>query len=99
MIDIITHYGYTDASGEYYIVVDSDRCSGCGKCVDQCPQKALELISEFIDLEDKTIAAVLEAQRKKIGYTCASCRPDKSQPLCVRSCESKALNCVWNPNK
>ena len=40
---MITHYGYTDGSGEYYIVIDSDKCNGCGKCVQKCPQKALEL--------------------------------------------------------
>ncbi len=54
---MITHYGYIDGSGEYYIVVDSDKCIGCGKCVEVCPQKALVLVTEFIDLEDKTVAA------------------------------------------
>jgi ferredoxin len=55
-----------DGSGEYYIVVDSDKCNGCGKCVKVCPQKALVLVTEFIDLEDKTVAAVSEEHRKKI---------------------------------
>ncbi len=59
-----------DGSGEYYIVIDSDKCNGCGKCVEKCPQKALKLVTEFIDLEDKTVAAIREEHRKKIKYTC-----------------------------
>ena len=94
---MITHYGYIDGSGEYYIVVDSDKCSGCGKCVEGCPQKALVLVTEFIDLEDKTVAAVSEEHRKKISYTCATCKPESNQTPCVLACESKALKCVWNP--
>ncbi len=34
---MITHYGYIDGSGEYFIVVDSDKCVGCGKCITACP--------------------------------------------------------------
>jgi len=94
---LITHYGYTDGSGEYYIVVDSDKCNGCGKCVEVCPQRALELITEFIDLEDKTVAAVSEEHRKKIRYTCGTCKPEQNQTPCVTICSSKAVKCIWNP--
>jgi Fe-S-cluster-containing hydrogenase component 2 len=95
---IITYYGYCDGSGEYYIVVDSDKCSGCGTCIDKCPQNALQLVSEFIDLEDKTVAAIKEAHRKKIKYTCTACKPETNQTPCVLACESKAVRCVWNPH-
>jgi NAD-dependent dihydropyrimidine dehydrogenase PreA subunit len=94
--DIITHYGYSDGSGEYYIVIDSDKCSGCGKCVQKCPQAALKLETEFIDLEDKTVAAVNEDQRKKIKYTCASCKPENNNTPCVLECQAKAIRCSWN---
>ena len=40
---MITHYGYSDGSGEYYITIDSDKCNGCGICVKQCPMSALQL--------------------------------------------------------
>jgi Fe-S-cluster-containing hydrogenase component 2 len=93
---IITHYGYIDGSGEYYIVVDSDKCSGCGKCVEVCPQKALVLVTEFIDLEDKTVIAISEEHRKKISYTCQACKPESNQTPCVLACDSKAIKCVWN---
>jgi Fe-S-cluster-containing hydrogenase component 2 len=94
---MITHYGYIDGSGEYFIVIDSDKCSGCGKCVEICPQKALLLRTEFIDLEDKMVAAVSEEHRKKIKYTCSSCKPETNNTLCVIGCESKAIKCNWNP--
>jgi len=94
---LITYYGYSDGSGEYYIVIDSDKCIGCGKCVQKCPQAALQLETEFIDLEDKTVAAVTEEHRKKIKYTCASCKPESNLTPCVLACEAKAVKCVWNP--
>ena len=94
---MITYYGYSDGSGEYYITVDSDKCSGCGKCVKQCPQLALQMGTIFIDLEDKTVASVAEDHRKKIKYTCASCKPETSRSPCVLACESKAINCTWKP--
>ena len=94
---IITHYGYSDGSGEYYITIDTDKCSGCGKCVKQCPQSALQLETMFIDLEDKTVASVVEEHRKKIKYTCSSCKPETNKAPCVLACESKAINCTWKP--
>ncbi len=92
---MITHYGYTDGSGEYYIIIDSDKCSGCGKCVQICPQNALSLETEFIDLEDKTVASIKDENRKKIRYTCACCKPETGQNPCVLVCSSKAIKCVW----
>ncbi len=94
---MITYYGYVDGSGEYYIVVDSDKCNGCGKCVAVCPQKAIEMITEFVDLEDKTVAAVTEAYRKKIRYTCSPCQPQKNQTPCVSACPQGAISIVWKP--
>ncbi|MCW3996486.1 MAG: 4Fe-4S binding protein [Candidatus Bathyarchaeota archaeon] len=93
---MITHYGYIDGSGEYYIVVDSDRCDGCGKCVNACPQKALQLQTEFVDLEDKTLAVVSEDHRKKIKYTCSACKPETNNTPCVLACENKAIKCIWD---
>jgi len=94
---MITHYGYIDGSGEYFITIDSDKCTGCGKCVEKCQKNALELITEFIDLEDKTVAAVTEEHRKKIRYTCAECDPCKNRTPCVLACEKGAIRCSWTP--
>jgi Fe-S-cluster-containing hydrogenase component 2 len=94
---VITHFGYIDGSGEYFIIIDSDKCNGCRKCVEKCPQKALEMVTEFIDLEDKTVAAVSETHRKKIRYTCAACNPAENKTPCVLACERGAIRCVWKP--
>lgn len=94
---MIVHYGYIDGSGEYFIVIDSDKCNGCRKCVEKCPQGALEMVTEFIDLEDKTVAAVSEAHRKKISYTCAECKPQENKTPCVLACPQGAIKCIWKP--
>jgi formate hydrogenlyase subunit 6/NADH:ubiquinone oxidoreductase subunit I len=80
---VITHYGYIDGSGEYFIVIDSEKCDGCGKCVEKCPQNALVTVTEFIDLEDKTVVAVSELHRKKIRYTCQECKPEGNKTPCI----------------
>jgi ferredoxin len=93
---MITHYGYSDGSGEYYIVIDAAKCDGCGECVKVCPQSALELVSMFIDLDDKTVAAVTEQQRKNIKYACSPCKPETGNAPCVTACNKKAIWCTWN---
>ena len=97
MTQVITYYGYQDGSGEYYIVVDAEKCDGCGECVKVCPQEALKLEAMFIDLEDKIVAAVKEEQRKKIRYTCSPCKPENGVVPCVQGCIREAISCIWAP--
>src|SRR5208337_3116990 len=94
---IIMHYGYSDGSGEYYITIDTDKCSGCGKCVKQCPKAALQLETMFIDPEDKIVASVVDDHRKKIKYTCAACKPETNSAPCMLACDGKAITCTWSP--
>ncbi|MDR0492604.1 MAG: 4Fe-4S binding protein [Nitrososphaerota archaeon] len=77
--------------------MDSDKCTGCGSCIEKCPQKTLELVMEFIDLEDKSIIAIKEEHRKKIKYICTACKPETNQTPCILACNKKAIWCVWNP--
>ena len=49
----------------------------------------------FIDLEDKTVASVKEEHRKKIKYTCASCKPETNKTICQLACKTEALKCTW----
>ncbi|MBC7130807.1 4Fe-4S binding protein [Candidatus Bathyarchaeota archaeon] len=87
-----------DASGEYYIAVDSEKCNGCGQCAEKCPQKALEIVATMVDIEERVLAAVKEEYRKKIRYTCAPCTPEKKTPPCVSTCAQKAINWIWKNN-
>ena len=91
------YYGYKDGSGDYFIIIETDKCNGCGKCVEACPIKVLELIPNEFDIEGGTMATVKEEHRKKIKYTCGSCNPESNSSPCVLACESKAISIVWNP--
>lgn len=31
-------------------VIDKDMCTGCGICIDECPNKVLELVNEIANL-------------------------------------------------
>ncbi len=92
---MITHYGYSDGSGEYYITLDTIKCNGCGKCIQKCPQKALKFETAFENLEDKTVVGVNEEFRQKIKYTCAACKPETGTTPCILSCQFKALKFTW----
>ena len=91
------HYGYKDGSGDYFIIIDTDRCNGCGKCVKACPYGVLELVENEFDIEGGLMAAVTEEHRKKIKYTCGPCKPvsgERKLP-CVLACEPKAITHSW----
>ena len=91
---MIIHYGYEDGSGKYYVSIDAETCDACALCVEKCPQKVLKIDSVMLDLEDKQVAVVDEAQRKKIHYACATCHQGEETP-CFRACERGAIVATW----
>ena len=96
---MITHYGYRDGSGEYYIIIDTEKCNGCSKCVEHCPQDALELITIMVDLEDELVVAVTEEHRNNIKYTCSSCKPESGKTPCMLACQQEAITCIWSSER
>ncbi len=95
---MIANYGYKDGSGEFFIIIDTDKCNGCGDCIPICPEKVLEIReNDFDPLADDEMAAVTEEHRKKIKYSCAPCKPSGySQNLpCVTGCEFDAISHSW----
>jgi len=91
------HYGYKDGSGDYFIVIDTDKCDGCGKCVEACPYGVLELIPNEFDIEGGTMVAIRDEHRKKIKYSCAPCKPvsgERKMP-CILACEPQAITHSW----
>ncbi|TRO50596.1 4Fe-4S dicluster domain-containing protein [Candidatus Bathyarchaeota archaeon] len=94
---MITYYGYQDGSGEYYIVIDAEKCDSCQECTKVCPESALQMEDMFIDLEDKRVAAITEEHRKKIRYTCSPCKPEKGNIPCILACNQNAITCIWKP--
>jgi len=88
------NYGYSDGSGDYFIVINTDDCDGCNRCVEVCPQSVLELL---VDDYEETVAAVGEAFRKKLKESCAACKPvgKRVLPPCIESCAMNAISHSW----
>jgi len=87
-------YGFQDGSGDWFISIDTDKCTGCGACVTVCPAQALEVgEDEYDPLSEVHVARVRNAERKKIRYTCAPCRPGygENPTPCVAACEPGAI--------
>lgn len=92
---MIAYHGFKDGSGEWFLVIDTDRCNGCGKCVDACPSHVIEVAPDEGDpFGEEPVARVRDDQRKKIRYACAPCRPayGEKPPPCITACEPCALS-------
>lgn len=90
---MIAHYGYADGSGEYFIIVDTDRCDGCAECVKACPKDVFEVI---LDDYDKPVACVKEELLKSISYVCPGYKKCKSLEInCHTACPHDAINHTW----
>ena len=98
---MIANYGYEDASGSYFISVDTGRGNGCGDCVVACPQSVLGLVDDygqgFVDDYGQTVVIVKEKHRKRLKYSCSPCKPAKQRRmlLCVLACRAKAIAHSW----
>lgn len=95
---MLANYGYKDGSGEYFITIDTDRCDGCGACVEACPQGVLEVGPDDADpLRDEPVAKVTEEHRKKIKYSCAPCKPVSGvrELPCMLACAPIAIAHSW----
>jgi len=88
-------YGYKDGSGDYFITIDTDKCDGCGDCVQACPYGVFEVI---VDDYDDEVGAVTSDQKNKLKYTCNPCKPEGSRHAdfpCVKSCSQDAITHSW----
>ncbi|RLB08181.1 MAG: ferredoxin [Deltaproteobacteria bacterium] len=95
---MIAHYGYKDASGEYFIILDTEKCDGCGACVDACRWGVLEVgVDPNNPFHEEPIVLVTEEHRNKLKYSCAQCKPVSDRPPlpCVSACPNGALSHSW----
>jgi len=92
---MVAHYGFKDGSGDWFLTLDTDKCNGCGKCVEVCPVKILEVGPDEIDpFREEPVASVKHDERKKIRYHCAPCKPGygSEPPPCVAVCKPGAIS-------
>ncbi len=91
---MIAHYGYTDGSGEYYIIIDTDKCDGCGECIKACLKGVFEIA---LDDYDRAVARVKEDVLKSISYVCLGyhrkCANEKDN--CHKACSQDAISHTW----
>jgi len=96
---MLAHYGYKDASGDFFITIDTDKCDGCGECVRACPAEVFAVVVEDPNdpLREEPVAVVVEAKRKKLKYECGPCKPAAGRPPlpCESACRSGAVRHSW----
>jgi len=86
---VIANYGYQDGSGEYFIVIDTDKCNGCGKCVEVCPKNLLEMIRNDYD---ELVPVVKEEFSHQISYACEAADCGYK---CQHACAEGAISHSW----
>jgi predicted CoA-substrate-specific enzyme activase len=87
-------YGYSDATGEYFITVDTGLCDGCGECVPACPANVLEMARNEADAEK---AAVRDEVRRRLAMVCpgfSTCSRENARN-CHSACATDAISHTW----
>jgi predicted CoA-substrate-specific enzyme activase len=88
------HYGYSDATGEYFIAVDTALCDGCGECVRACPEGVFAIAED--DAGQPKVEVKAEA-RKGLAFLCPgfdSCSR-KQAVNCHSACPKDAISHSW----
>lgn len=94
---MIANYGYEDATGNYYITINTDLCAECEThgCIDGCPEKIF-----FIEPDDydDDVAVVASEVRNSLKYVCAACKAIGSEAAelpCRAACTQNAIKHSW----
>jgi NAD-dependent dihydropyrimidine dehydrogenase PreA subunit len=92
--EIRVNYGYADGIGEYYLTIDTDRCDGCGDCIQACPEGILEVAPDYYGGPKAVVKRELE---KSLGDAClgyeAQCREEEVN--CHTACQPDAIEHSW----
>ena len=87
---------YQDEDG--VVVIDADKCDGCGACVDACPYHARTVVGGVASnhaeggptaYESQVFPAHVAGVVEKCTF-CADCREQGEDPWCVKTCVSNA---------
>ncbi len=96
---MLANYGYKDASGDFFITVDTGKCNGCGGCMAVCPASVLEVVAEDPSdpMRDGPVAVVAADKKKRLKYECNPCKPSAFRPTlpCIEACKADAILHSW----
>ncbi len=96
---MLAHYGYKDASGDFFITIDTDRCNGCGDCISVCPTHVFQVLDKDPNdpMRDDPVAVVAVEKKKKLKYECSPCKPLITRPplACMEACKAGAISHSW----
>jgi Fe-S-cluster-containing dehydrogenase component len=96
---MLANYGYKDASGDFFITIDTDVCNGCRDCVSACPAQVFVVVDEDPNdpMREEPVAMVAQDKRKKLKYVCNPCKPTADRPAlpCVTACKAGAISHSW----
>jgi len=96
---MLANYGYKDASGDFFITIDTDKCDGCGDCVTACPVDVFTVKDEDPNdpMREEPVAMVVADRKNKLKYECGPCKLPSDKPTlpCVDACKAGAISHSW----
>jgi len=95
---MIADYEDKDGSDEFFMVLDTDTCDGCGDRVEACQWGVLEIGGDENDPVRKGLVMEMYVEhRRTLKYSCGQCKPVVDRPPlpCVGACLSDALSHSW----
>jgi Fe-S-cluster-containing hydrogenase component 2 len=96
---MLANYGYKDASGDFFITLDTELCNGCGDCAVACPSRVFVVVEEDPNdpMREGPVAMVAEDKKKKLKYECSPCKLTADRPPlpCMQACKAGAISHSW----
>jgi Fe-S-cluster-containing hydrogenase component 2 len=96
---MLANYGYKDASGDFFITIDTAKCNGCGDCAGTCPASVFMISDEDPNdpMRNEPVALVAEDRKTRLKYECNPCKPstDRAPLPCLQVCKAGAISHSW----